>query len=167
MSSLTQWQTAWAQMARRERQGVTLAAVLVALALLWWVALSPALQTLRQAPAQAAQLEIQLQAMQSMASRANALQSAPKSSREERLRSLEDTVRQRLGSSGQLNVQGERVTLTLKGSSGQAVAQWLALARVQARVLPLEAHLQRSASAGAAGTDVTWDGSLVLAVPAR
>jgi hypothetical protein len=50
----------------------------VALALLWWIALAPALRTLAAAPAEHAQLDAQLQQMATLQNRAKALQSQPR-----------------------------------------------------------------------------------------
>ena len=74
---------------------------------------------------------------------------------------------------------GDRVTVTLKGAPADAVAQWLALARTNARAVPVESRLTRStaatpANAGPATLGNTgaapvprWDGTVVLALPAR
>ena len=59
-----------------------------------------------------------------------------------------------------LTFGGERMTVTLKGASPDAVAQWLTQARLTARVSPTEARLVRN-SAG------TWDGALVLVLSTR
>jgi general secretion pathway protein M len=64
-----------------------------------------------------------------------------------------------LGASAQMVVQVERVTVTLKAAAPDALAQWLATARQNARTLPTEARLTRNA-AGA------WDGVVVLQLPA-
>ena len=48
--------THWQTLAPREQHLVRAAALLVALALLWWLALAPALHTLRSAPARHAAL---------------------------------------------------------------------------------------------------------------
>src|SRR3989344_959783 len=86
---------------------------------------------------------------------------------------------QRLGNTAQLNVVGARATVTLKGAPADALAQWLAQARSNARAAPVEARLTRSAApAGSApnapapvklGNAATamprWDGTLVLALP--
>jgi general secretion pathway protein M len=124
------------------------------------------LQTLKLAQAQSPQLEAQLQAMRALQAQAQALQAQPKLGRDDALRALESSVRQRLGSSVQFTLQGERATVQLKGASAEALAQWLAQARVNARALPSEARLQRSASAASAA-GASWDGSLVLTLPAR
>lgn len=158
-------QTLWFRLAVRERVGVTLASGALILSALWWLALAPALRTVSEAPAQKARLQAQGQLMQQQAAQAKALQGQPKLSREEAVRALEDTVRQRLGAAAQFSLQGERALVVLKGCSGQALAQWLGAARVQARLVPTEAHLQRSATTAATTADL-WDGTLVLTLPA-
>ncbi len=162
LNPISAWQAQWSRLAARERAGVALAAVALALAALWWLALAPALRTVQDAPAQKARLQSQLDAMQAQAAQAKAMQTQPKLGREDTARALADLVRQRLGNTAQVSVQGERAVLTLKGTPAQALAQWLAAARVQSRVAPEQAQLQRSA-AGAA----LWDGSLVLALPTQ
>jgi general secretion pathway protein M len=67
-------------------------------------------------------------------------------------------VRQRLGTTGRTLVSGDRVTVTLTGAAPEAVAQWLAQARANARALPGEARLNRNASG-------LWEGTLVLTLP--
>ncbi len=157
--------TLWLRLAARERVGVALAAGALLLSALWWLGLAPALRTVSEAPAQRARLQAQGQVMQQQAAQAKALQGQPKLSREEAVRALEETVRQRLGTTAQFSVQGDRALVVLKGCSGQALAQWLGAARVQARLVPTEAHLQRSATATATPADL-WDGTLVLTLPA-
>jgi general secretion pathway protein M len=67
---------------------------------------------------------------------------------------LEATAKD-LGAAAQLVIVGERATLTLKGISAEALAQSLVQARLNARTLPVEAHLVRNVAG-------TWDGTLVL-----
>jgi general secretion pathway protein M len=167
MNSMKIWQDFWRTRAPREKAGVALALAAVLATLLWWLALAPALQTLRNAGPQAAKLEAQLQTMRGLQAQAQALQAQPKMARDEALRALEASVKQRLGNSAQLSVQGDRVSVLLKGTSADALAQWLAQARVNARALPTEARLQRSGSAAPGALGASWDGSLVLALPAR
>lgn len=152
----------WDLLAPRERTFIALAGAVVLLALLWWVLLGPALATLRQADAQHRALDVQLQTMRGLQSEAMALQGQPKLAHDDALRALEASVRQRLGATAQLTVAGERATLTLKGADPDALARWLTQARVNARALPAEARLTRSA-----GTPARWDGALVLTLPAR
>ena len=162
MNAFTQW---WAGLAPRERRMVAIAGSVVAAALLWWLAIAPALATVRAATAQHRALDAQLQSMRAMAAQANALRVQPTISFDESLRSLENGVKQTLGATGQLNVSGERATVALKGTSPEALAQWLAQARANARAVPQEAKLAKSASATT--TTMAWDGMLVLSLPQK
>ncbi|MFM9901014.1 MAG: type II secretion system protein GspM [Polaromonas sp.] len=171
----------WAALAPREQTLVSGAAAVVLLAVLWWVAMAPALKTLQNAEAQRRTLDAQLQTMQSLQVQAQALQSQPGVNHSDALRALESSVKQGLGATAQLNVVGDRATVTLRGTSADALAQWLAQARVNARALPSEARLTRTAAApvpaaapGAAAAVSTavaddavplWSGSLVLSLP--
>lgn len=155
-----QLQARWAGLAPRERTLVAAAAGLVALALLWWVALGPALATLRAAEAQHRELDAQLARMQRLQSQAKAMQSMTKQAQDESIRQLDATIRQHLGVTARYSVTADRVTITLSNTPPAALAQWLAQVRANARAVPGEARLARSAGGG-------WDGTLVLALPAR
>lgn len=162
MSTRPALQAQWGRLAPREQNAVLLAAGLVSLALLWWVLLAPALQVWRSAESQARSLDTQLQTMQSLQAQAKALQAQPRLGADESLRALQTATLQHLGNAAQLSVSGERFTLTLKGVPAQALAQWLTQTRINARLVPSEAHLSRSPSAAA-----SWDGTLTLTLPAR
>jgi general secretion pathway protein M len=162
----------WLALLPRERLALTVAALVVGLGLLWWVLLSPALQTLRAADVQRVELERQHQLMLALQTEAQALQSLPKLSSSDALRALETAVKQTLGSNAQLNVVGERATVTVKAVSADSLAQWLAQTRVNAHALPTEAKLTRTpnGNATAVGANaphaaVTWDGTLVMRLP--
>ena len=155
----------WRQMKPREKRLALIAGIVVFLAIMWWLALAPALKTLRQAPEQHRNLDAQIQTMQSMSSEAKGLQNQPKLGLEEAQAALQSSVTQRFGSTGQLSLSGERATLTLKNASPQELAQWLTQARVNARAVPSEVKLSRSANATAG--KVGWDGSLVLSLPKK
>lgn len=165
MKALHNAQARWDNLASREKTAVGAAAALVLLAALWWLALAPALATLRNAPAERQRLDAQLMQMRVLQTQAQQLQSQPKLGFDDALRLLETSVKQQLGSTAQLNVAGEQVSISLRGVSAEALAQWLTLARVNARALPTDARLQRSASSDASST--RWDGTLVLSLPAR
>lgn len=156
--------SSWAQLGTRDRRMVVIAACVVGLALLWWVALAPALRTLRQAPAQRAALQVQQQQMQQLKSEADALKAVPRLAQDEALRALETATKQRLGDSATLSVMGERANVVLKGASAAALADWLSDARVNARATPVEARLTRSGDT-APGAPVQWSGTLSLSVP--
>ena len=155
-----QLQARWAGLAPRERLLVGAAAGLVGLALLWWVALGPAITTLRTADEQHRELDVELARMQRLQAQAKAMQSAPRQNPEEAMRQLEAAIRQQLGTSARYVIAGDRVTVTLANAQPAALAQWLSQVRTNARAIPGEAKLTRNASGG-------WDGSVVLALPAR
>jgi general secretion pathway protein M len=150
----------WAGLAPRERMLVGVAASLVGLAFLWWVALAPALATLRAADAQHRELDAQLQRMQRLRTEAKAMLAQPRQGQDEAMRQLETAIRQQLGVSARYAIAGDRVTVTLTNAPAPALAQWLAQVRGNARALPGEARLARNAAGG-------WDGSLVLTLPPR
>ena len=150
----------WSRLALRERRLAASAAGLVAVALLWWLTLAPALAVLRAAPAQHRVLDVQLQRMLGLQTQALAVQAQPRQSADEASRLLEATVRQQLGVTARMSIAGERVTVTLVGTSPQALGQWLTQARSNARVLPVEARLVRNPAG-------QWDGTVVLALPPR
>ena len=148
----------WGTLAPREKLMVAAAAAVVAFALLWMLAIGPALTSLRNAEAQRRTLDLQVQRMANLQAQAQSLQSQPKIGRDEAVRQLELSVRQRLGTTARVLISGDRVTITLAGTQADALAQWLAQARSTARSLPAEAHLTRNAAG-------TWEGSLVLTLP--
>ena len=150
----------WDGLRPREQAMVAAATAVVAVALVWLVALGPALSTLRSAEAQRRALDTQLQHMRSLQAQAQALQSQPKLSYDEALRLLEQSVQQRLGATARMVVAGERVNITLTGTAPDALAQWLTQARVNARALPSEARLHRNPGG-------LWEGTLVLTLPPR
>lgn len=153
-------QARWAALAPREQTLVAAAAALVALALLWWVALAPALATLRVADEQHRALDTQLAHMQRLQAQARAMQAQPRQAPEEAMRQLEQAIREQLGVSARYSIAGDRVTVTLANAPPQGLAQWLAQVRSDARALPGEARLTRNASGN-------WDGTVVLALPPR
>jgi len=148
----------WQALDAREQALVAGAAAVVALALVWWVALAPALGTLRASETQRRSLDGQLQRMRALQSEAQSLQSQPKQGHDDASRLLEQSIRQRLGTTARLVIAGDRATVTLTGTAPDALAQWLTQARVNAHALPGEAHLNRNASG-------QWDGTLVLTLP--
>ena len=170
-------QARWDALAGRERLLVLLAAAVVVLAALWWLALAPALATLRAADAQHRLLDAQLQQMRSLQAQATALQAQPRLGGDDAQRTLDALLKQKLGASAQMSVIGDRASVTLKGASADALAQWLTQARINARAVPAEVRLVRAAvtgpgagpGAGAAtgGGNAVWDGTLVLNLPAR
>lgn len=185
----------WRALAPREQALVRGAAALVATALLWWLALAPALQTLRSAPARHAVLDAQLQHMRTLQDEAERLKGVPRADPDNAARALQTAVTERLGSAARTSVLGERTTVTLTGAPAAALAPWLAQVRSNAKAVPQEVHLVRApappasapavapaapvpvrvlgtavaapVAADAAPDAVRWDGTLVLALPPR
>ena len=154
-------QARWGALGARQRAALVLAATVVTGFFLWQSSIAPALVTLRNADAQARTLDAQLQHMQMLQKQAKALQTQPALRYEEALRALTLATQQTLGSSAELVVSAERAKVTLKGASADSLARWLAQARLNARALPVEARLTRSASA----TGALWSGVLVMGLP--
>lgn len=161
MSRLATLSSRWAALAARERALSAVAATLVALALIWWLGFAGPLQTLRNAESRHAALDAQLSHMRSLQTQALSMQSQPRMTAEESRRILEELVRQRLGPAAQLAAAGDRVTVTLRAAPADVLALWLTQVRVNARAQPIEARLTRS------GSSATWDGTVVLTLPAR
>lgn len=149
----------WQALPARQRTLVGVAAGLLAGALAWWLLVQPALLTLRNAPAQHQSLDAQLRHMRVLQAQAQAMQALPRQNPEDARRALETSV-QALGAGARLQVAGERATLTLTAVAADALADWLDQARINARALPSEARLARNAAG-------SWDGTLVLSLPAR
>jgi general secretion pathway protein M len=164
--SIQSLQARWTQLATREKSLLALAAGLVLATLLWQLSLAPALATLRTADTQARALNAQLQQMQAMQAEAKALQQQPTLGFDEALRALTLATEQTLGTTARLNTAGDRTSVTLQGTSADALAQWLVQARLNARSVPAEARLVRAVAPGAPG-GATWNGVLVMQLPAR
>ena len=153
----------WTQLAPREKSLLGAALALIALALLWQLMLVPSLHTLRTVTAQGLALDAQLQHMQSLQMQARALQKQAPLTYDDAVRALNLSTKQTLGNTAQVSVVAERANVTLQAARADALAQWLAQARVNARSTPLEAHLTRRATPAG----VTWSGRLVMTLPQR
>jgi len=174
-------QARWQALAPREQNLLRAAAALITVALLWWLAVAPALQLLRSAGPRHAALDAQLQRMQALQAEAVQLQALPRANPDDAQRALQASVSDTLGASARLALSGDRATLTLKATPANALAAWLAQARANAHAVPQEMRLVRAqpaegraARAAAAQPEqpttpaaVRWDGTIVLALPQR
>lgn len=149
----------WQAASKREQALLLWALGVVAMALLWWLALAPALAVHKTADASARALETQLQHMQRLQAQARALQALPTLDAPETRRALEASLAM-LAGAAQLSVQMDRVVFTLKGAPASRLALWLGGVRQNAHLVPTEAHLKRN------GADA-WDGSVVFVLPAQ
>ena len=105
--------------------------------------------------------------------------------RAEALRWLEDNIPTQLGTETRWQLQGERLSVQLSGTSPERLASWLKQARESAQALPVQAQLNPAhadkpgpsasskkpspsnpPSPSEAGShDVRWSGSLLLSLP--
>ena len=158
MSGWINLQARWRAASAREQRWLWTATAVVGLALLWRVALAPALAVLKSAELQHQTLEAQLQHMQVLQAQAQALQALPTLDAREMQRALDASVKP-LGTAAQVTQQMDRMTVTLKGLDALALARWLAGARQNAHTVPTEAHLKRNAAN-------SWDGTVVFTLAA-
>ena len=142
----------WAARSTRDRRLLGLAGTVLGLFITWSLAVQPAWNTLKVAPAQRDALDGQWQAMQRLATEAKDLRAAPPVGIEQSSAALRAAT-ERLGDQGRLAMQGERAVLTLQGASTSQLRDWLAEARSGARARPVEARLTRAAQ-GYSGTVV-------------
>jgi general secretion pathway protein M len=175
----------WQALSPREQRLMSFGAALLVVVVVWLAALAPALRTVREVPAQQAVLDAQWQQLKDLQSQAQTLQQQPRITQTEALRALQSSTAEHLGNSAQLQTLGERSTVTLKAVPAPALASWLAQVRTQARAVPVQAHLQRSAASDMATTGpeakatnpssvnapialntIMWSGSVVLSLPA-
>ena len=140
----------WRTLPSRDRSLAVLGAAVLVAFLLWVLAVQPALQTLRRAPAELDMLDGQLQTMQRLAAEAAQLRATPPVNGEQAGAALKAAT-ERLGDKARISLQGERAILTLNGTGTEALRGWLAEARSGARARPIEANLMRS-GAGYSGT---------------
>ena len=132
----------WRARAPRERRMLVVAALAVGALLVWWIAIQPALRTLRETPVQLDELEAQLQQLQRLAAESQTLRGAAPVGTAQAGLALKSAT-DRLGDKGRLTLLGDRATLTLNGVTTEALRGWLLEARRAARVRPLEAQLTR------------------------
>jgi general secretion pathway protein M len=167
-------QSAWGQRSAREQQLLSAGAAVLVLAALWLVALAPALRTWQQAPARQAALDSQTRQMQQLQALAQTLKKPSAITRAEALRWLETHIPTGLGPQAQWRLQGDRLSVTLSGTTPAQLATWLAQAREQAQALPIQAQLQQmpppaQAAGASTGTGainpVLWSGSVLLSLP--
>lgn len=157
----TALQQFWRARPARERYALVVAGLVVGLALLWQLGVAPAWRTLRDAPAQRAAAQQQLNAMQALAAQARALQGQTGRSalpHAERLRALETATQQHLGTQARIAPSAESVQVTLQNAPAPAVAQWLQQVRLNAQLSVTSANLTRSGNQH-------WSGTLVLGGP--
>lgn len=155
----------WQQLAAREQSLVLAASAVVALALLWSLAVAPALHSLRTAPARHAQADQQLQHMLKMQAQAQQLrQHAPSQQMGDTQALLQKSLQAELGASAKTQWLGNRAQVTLTAAPAPALARWLAQVRDNTHASASEMKLSRVAASSAEAT-TRWSGSLMLDLP--
>jgi general secretion pathway protein M len=136
------WRQRWQALAPRERRIAGWLGWAVALGLLWFVGVAPALRSVNSATARLDQLDGQLQQMQRLAGEATAFRASPPVGGLQAQAALK-TATDALGTAGKLQLGGDRATVTFTNATGTQVRDWLAEARSAARTRPVEANLTR------------------------
>ncbi len=148
---------AWAKLGARERRLVSIVGGLIALLLLWVLAVRPAWTVVGDSTSRLPSLDAQLKDMQRLAIESKELRGAPRLPTSQSAAALK-TATNALGAAGKLTPAGERATLTLTNATGEQIQRWLVDARSNARARTIEAKLTR-AGAG-------YSGTIVVALPA-
>jgi general secretion pathway protein M len=159
---------AWQQRTSRERQLMLVAAWVLAATTLWSLAIAPALRTWQEAPTRQAALDATSKQMQQLQAQAQAFKKPQAVTRAEALRWLEENIPTQLGTETRWQLQGERLSVQLSGTSPEQLASWLKQARERAQALPVQAQLQQANPASkpdASEQAVRWSGSLLLSLP--
>ena len=148
---LTLLHSTWNRFSPRERAGLRAAGLLLALFLLWSVAVRPAWLTLQRAAAERTQTLADTERLQALAAQATGLRTAaataaaqggaagPKAAAiDEASRAL---VASALGPSARLEPMGSAVMLSFEGVGGEQLRQGLKTLRVRWGALPVQAEL--------------------------
>jgi general secretion pathway protein M len=147
----------WSGLALRERLALGAGLAALGLFLVWWIAVAPALRTLREAPAQLDQLEREVQLTRAVGEEVKSLRAVAPVSTTQAAAALKAAT-DRLGSQARLVLAGDRATLALTGVGAEALRNWLGEVRGAARARPVEVSLSRSPQ-GYNGTLVVTFGS--------
>jgi general secretion pathway protein M len=150
-------QSWWSQRPAREKPLLLGAAILVSAALLWWVAIAPAVRTLSGFDAKWAAQDAQLQTMLRLQNQAQSLTAQAPLSTAAAAQALLASVQQSFGTQADVQIQGNSATVTLRGVPGEALAQWLATARANARSVPVQTRLKRGPNG--------WTGTMQMGLP--
>jgi general secretion pathway protein M len=148
----------WQARAPRERQLIAAMVVAVAALLVWFVAVHPALRTLRETHAEIDRLDTEWQQMQLAALESASLRAAspvPPQQAAEALRAATE----RLGGKGKLALQGDRAVLTFSAVPFESLRGWIVEARSAARARPIEAQLLKAASGYSGSITVVLSGT--------
>ena len=156
----------WASLAQREQNLVLMAGSIVLLALVWWIALAPALHSLRTAPARHAAADRELQTMLQMQAQAELLRQQPQTNNAEAdvRTQLEQSIKTELAATAQMQWLGNRVQVTLTNAPAPALTRWLSQVRDNSHAAVAEMKINRI-TADMADATARWSGNLLLDLP--
>jgi len=160
MNRFAQLRARWEALAARERAALTLAAVLVAVALLWTCALAPALRTVQQAQASSERLDAELAHMQRLQRQARVVQAQAVVPTAVLVKELQSSLAV-LGAGASVQQQGSQVTVTLTRVDAARLSAWLAADGPQHPARADQVHLQRDADSSLS----VWSGRMVFRLP--
>jgi len=146
----------FSQLSPREQTGIRWALAILGGAVLWFVAIAPALQVWQTSQKQLSVLAQQNSDMMALQTQAKQWQSRSSLGTEASARMLQSLCAN-LGEKVKCSRQAQRMTVDVKGISPQALAQAWTQARSQAQAVLLETHLQRQGE--------MWDGQWVWSLP--
>ena len=156
-TALAPLQQRWNALAQREQNLVLMAGSVVLLALVWWIAIAPALNSLRTAPARQAAAESQLQAMLQMQAQAELLRQQPQGNAADIRNLLEQSVKTELAANAQLQWLGNRAQITLTNTPAPALARWLTQVRDNSHASVAEMKLNRAGGNAADASALSRD----------
>jgi general secretion pathway protein M len=154
MTLRTWWQVRSAQ----EKRMLKVAVFVLVLGTIWVAGIAPALKTIKTFEVTRNSQDVQLQAMLRLQSQAQNLRAVPQLGAEAAQQALHTSVTQAFGGRADFQAIGSTATITLKGVEPQALAQWLTVARTNARSAPQQAHLSYDKHG--------WSGTLQMSLPA-
>ena len=158
----TTLQAHFAALGPREQRWWRLAVGVLVLVSLFGFAVLPAVRSLRASPQAQQQATAQLQVLQQLQVRAQALQARPMLAQTAAIESLQASIGL-LGGNADISVGDQRVNLVLRSTPAKSLAEWLTRARAEAHAVPIEARLTREGPAEGA----LWSGTLVMSLPPR
>lgn len=143
----------------RERRALGLGWASVLIVATWAFLIAPAWRQITSAPAQRQTQDQILQTMQAQANEALQLKADTAWVERNPAKALQEATRLHLGAGSQIQLTGEKATVTVVATPATGLAQWLSTVRQNAHAKPTEARLTK------AGTQ--WAGTVVLALPVK
>ena len=149
----------FASLSGREKTIVLIAIYLIIGAFIWWVMLSPAIQILKNAPAQHLVLDQEIQSMQQMVAEAKAIQAQVQEAPANFEATLKLLSENTIPGQYTLLSSGDKITVTLQSTEPKKLLQWLEIVRTELHNKPHEVQLKQ------ASNSTLWQGTIVFLLP--